>query len=70
MAPSYSKYASPRDTQDYYATVPPIALQRPCHVKWDSGTYLSLKLLAVPGNNDSPMYLMSVFYFDNGTPEE
>ena len=71
MAPTYSKYAPPRDTQDYYATAPPItSLQRPPSVNWESGTYLSLKLLAVPGNHDSPTYNMSVRYFDNGTPEQ
>jgi hypothetical protein len=70
MAPTYSKYAPPRDTQDYYATAPPISLQRPPRVDWESGTYLSLKLLAVPGNHDSPTYNMSVRFFDNGTPEQ
>ena len=70
MAPNYSKYSPPGDTRDHYAAAPPIQLQRPHRVEWDSGTYLSLKLLAFPGNNDSPTYLMSVRYFDNGTPEE
>jgi hypothetical protein len=53
-------------------------LHVPRAVEWDSGTYLNLKLLAVPGNkllavpgnNDSPAYLMPVRYFDIGTPEE
>jgi hypothetical protein len=71
MAPSYSKYAAaPSDMKDYYAAAPPIQLQRPRRTEWESGTYLSLKLSAVPGNNDSPTYSMSVRYFDNGTPEE
>jgi hypothetical protein len=71
MAPTFSKYAAPpSDTRDYYAAAPPIQLQRPRRLEWNSGTYLSLKLLAVPGNNNSPTYSMSVRYFDNGTPEE
>ena len=71
MAPTYSKYAMvSNDMRDYYAVAPPIQLQRPRRVQWDSGTYLNLKLLAVPGNNESPTYSMTVRYFDNGTPEE
>ena len=65
MASNYSKYAAPpSDTRDHYAAAPPIQLlQRHHHVQWNSGTYLILKLLAVPGNNDSPTYLMSIRYF-------
>jgi hypothetical protein len=70
MAPTFSKYAAPPADTSYYAAAPPIHLQRPRRVEWDSGTYLNLKLLAVPGNNDSPTYSMPVRYFDNGTPEE
>jgi hypothetical protein len=70
MAPNFSKFAPPGDTQNYYASAPSINLQRPPRVEWESGTYLSLKLAAIPGNNDSPTYSMSVRYFDNGTPEE
>ena len=67
MAPNYLKYAAPAG--DTYAA-PPIGLQRLPRVEWDSGTYLNLKLLAVPGNVNSPKYSMNVRYFDNGTPEE
>jgi hypothetical protein len=70
MAPNFSKYAAPPSDTSYYAEALPINLQRPRHVEWHSGTYLNLKLLLVPGNNDSPTYSMSVHYFDNGTPEE
>jgi hypothetical protein len=70
MAPNFSKYASQPNNTGYYASTPPIHLQRPHCVEWESGTYLNLKLLTVPGNNDSPTYSMSVRYFDNGTPEE
>ena len=49
---------------------PPVSLQRPPRVNWESGTYLSLNLLAVPGNHDSPTYNMNVRYFNNGTPEQ
>jgi hypothetical protein len=70
MAPTFSKYVAPPEDTRYYAAAPPIQLQRPRRVEWDSGTYLNLRLLAVPGNNDSPTYSMPVRYFDNGTPEE
>jgi hypothetical protein len=70
MSPNVSIYSPPGDTREHYAAAPPIQLQCPCGLKWASGTYLSLKLLAVPGNNDFPMYLMIIQYFDNRTPEE
>jgi hypothetical protein len=70
MAPNYCQYAAPSSNIGYYVAAPPIQLLRPPCVKWEAGTYLSLKLLAVPGNPDSLMYTMPVCYFDNGTPEE
>ena len=48
MAPTFSKYAAPPEDTRYYAAAPPIQLQRPRRVEWDSGTYLNLRLLAVP----------------------
>jgi hypothetical protein len=70
MAPNFSKYAAPPSDTSYYTAAAPIHLQHPRHVEWDSGIYLNLQLLAVPGNNDSQMYSIPVRYFDNGTPEE
>jgi hypothetical protein len=67
---TFSKYAVPPEDTQYYAAAPPIQLQRPRRVEWDSDTYLNLRLLAVPGNNDSPTYYMPVRYFNNGTSEE
>jgi hypothetical protein len=44
MAPIYSKYAAPPSTtREHYSAAPPIQLQHPCCVEWNSGTsYLSL----------------------------
>jgi hypothetical protein len=74
MAPSYSKYtpigemSQVRELRRYDGN-PVILLQRPPHAGREQGTYLALKLLAVPTNPDSQMYSMSVHFFNNGTPK-
>jgi hypothetical protein len=73
IAPSYSKFQYVKwlgFKNSTYNGNPVIPLQCPLRVLWEQGTYLALKLLAVPANTDSQTYSMSVCFFNNSTPEE
>eukprot|EP00957_Ditylum_brightwellii_P072397 5502277-Ditylum_brightwellii.AAC.1 len=47
-----------------------IAFQQPQAKQLEQGQYHTYKLCTTPADDTSPIYKLSIPFFDNGTPEE
>jgi hypothetical protein len=77
MAPGYSKIATANQQESENGesrgrarmNLPPIPLERPERQPLEDGNYVSFKLRAVPLDDKSQLYSLSIPYFSTGTPE-